>query len=83
MKKKLNPVAENFLFGTCVGVFVGFILMYFFRAVQIMDMASLVLFVFIILGAVLGVLSGLERKRMQKLRREKQALDINLIKIQK
>jgi len=83
MKKRLNPVTENLLLGTCVGIFVGVALMFFFRHVKLPDIDSIFLFLFIVLGAIMGWLSGLERNRMQKLKQEKQALDMNMIKIRK
>jgi len=78
MKRKpfsLNPVFENVIIGTLCGGVVGYILKLTFRYIEI---ATLVMVLFLVFGILLGILSGIERKRMMRLKIEKLTLEEDL-----
>ena len=82
MKKRpfsLPPIVENLIIGTLTGVLVGYIVKFLLNRYE---EATLVMIVLVLIGVVLGVLSGFERKRMLKLRLEKLSLEEDLVKSQ-
>lgn len=73
----LNPVIENVIIGALCGGVVGYVLKLTFRYIEI---ATIIMVLFLLFGVLLGVLSGFERKRMMRLKVEKLALEEDLSK---
>lgn len=77
--QKLNAVAQNVILGTVTGLVVALNLRIIFLKAGGVDMAWMA---FIIIGPVFGYLSGLERQRIEKLKREKSVLEENIDYVQ-
>ena len=77
--RRLGYVAQNVILGTITGVMVGFNLKVFFQRIGGVE---LIWILFFLLGPALGYLSGKERQRIEKLKKEKSELKENLSKIQ-
>ncbi len=79
-KTKINALTQNLIIGTVTGLMVAINLRFFFMRLGEIEYIWII---FIFLGPIIGFLSGKERLRMEKLRREKMVLTSNLEKIQK
>lgn len=78
-KKKINPVLQNLVVGSIFGMAIALGLKYLYAKASGADWAWVLFF---ILGPVIGYLSGIERKRYERLRMEKVQLSSNLGKFQ-
>ena len=76
---KLGTVAQNVIIGSVTGIMVGYNLRIIFMRLGGVD---LIWMAFFFLGPALGYLSGKERQRIEKLKKEKKALESNLGEIQ-
>jgi len=82
MKKRthrLSVITQNVIIGAITGIMVGYNLRIFFLRIGGEDLIWILIFA---LGPVIGFLSGKERKRIEKLKKEKTTLEENLSKIQ-
>lgn len=75
----LNPIYQNIIMGLVTGVLVGLVIRSFFER---FGASGIVLFVFVLIGIVLGYLSGRERVRHEKLKIEKSLLEEDIGKMQ-
>jgi len=73
--QRISPVLQNLIVGTGMGLLGAIVLKVILRTVGSSDW---VWQIFILLGLVLGVLSGLERKRMLTVKEEKKRLAADL-----
>ncbi|MBN2415987.1 PAS domain S-box protein [bacterium] len=78
--QKLSAVTQNVILGSVTGLMVAFNLRLIFLKVGGVDMVWVA---FILIGPVFGYLSGLERQRVEKLKREKSVLEENIDFVQK
>lgn len=76
---QLRQVYQNLIIGTITGSLVGYIVQNFYQK----DMQLLAWGIVSILGAVIGLLSGLERERYERLKEEKILLEVDFDKIQR
>lgn len=76
---KINALIQNIILGTITGLIVGYNLRLYFSRVGGAERAWLA---FILIGPLFGFLSGIERSRYEKLRREKRDLETDMEKIQ-
>ena len=79
LANKLSFVTQNVLLGTVTGTMVAYNLKVFFQRVGGTD---LVWVLFLLMGPAVGYLSGKERQRLEKLKKEKTELKENMDKIQ-
>jgi PAS domain S-box-containing protein len=77
---QLRITYQNLFVGLIVGGFCGYVVKFFF---QRFGTSSIVFAIFILMGAVLGFLSGKERERYVRLQEEKILLEEDFDKIQK
>ena len=75
----LSPIVQNVILGSVTGVMVGFVIRVYYQYVSGTDIVWILFFV---VGPLIGYLSGRERERVEKLKKEKQSLQENLDKIQ-
>ncbi len=75
----LSPLVQNVILGSVTGVVVGFVIRVYYQYVSGTDIVWILFFV---VGPLIGFLSGRERERFEKLKKEKQSLQENLDKIQ-
>ena len=78
-RMKVNPVLQNLVVGSLFGVVIAIGLRYLYTRASVPDWAWILFF---IIGPVIGYLSGIERKRYERLRMEKIQLSSNLGKFQ-
>lgn len=76
---KINALIQNIILGTITGMIVGYNLRLYFTRVGGAERAWLA---FILIGPLFGFLSGIERNRYERLRREKRDLESDMEKIQ-
>jgi len=77
---KLSPVHQNFILGTVGSVIFGYTLRAIF---QFQGVSDIYWVIFIALGPILGYFSGRERARMERLKREKAELELNIGEIKR
>ena len=73
--QKLNAVTQNLIIGTVTGIIVGYNIKIFFQHTGKPD---LIWFLFLLLGPFIGYLSGKERQRLERLKKEKMRLEEDL-----
>jgi PAS domain S-box-containing protein len=76
---QLRQVYQNLLVGILLGVIGGYIIKFFF---QRFGASTLVWAIFILFGAAIGYLSGMEREKFERLKEEKGLLEENFEKAQ-
>lgn len=82
MKKdgsNLRPLIQNLILGSVTGIVVGYVIRVYYQYVTGTD---IVWIMFFIIGPLIGFLSGRERERIEKLKKEKELLQENLDKVQ-
>jgi len=79
-KSKLNAVIQNVIIGCVAGLLIGYNLKYIFNTIGASDLLWLMFFV---LGPLIGYLSGRERQRYEKLKKEKEYLERDFDELQK
>jgi PAS domain S-box-containing protein len=82
MKKdgnNLRPLIQNMILGSVTGIVVGYVIRVYYQYVTGTD---IVWIMFFIIGPLIGFLSGRERERIEKLKKEKELLQENLDKVQ-
>jgi len=77
---KFGTVTQNVIIGTVTGIMVGYNLKIIFAHLGGVD---LVWMAFFVMGPLLGYVSGKERQRVEKLKKENAALESNMEEIQK
>lgn len=78
--QKLSAVAQNVILGSITSIVVGINLRIIIRHIGATDTIWIVFF---LLGPALGYISGKERERMERLQKEKEALQEDISKIQR
>lgn len=76
----LNPVYQNIIIGSLVGVMIAYILS---KIYDIWGGEDWGWAIFLLIGPLIGFLSGQERQRMQRMKKEKAHLEKNILEIQK
>lgn len=76
-RKRLSPILQNFIAGSVLGIIIALVLRFLFRKTSVEEWAWILFF---IIGPLIGLLSGNERKRYERLRFEKLQLASNLDK---
>lgn len=76
----LNPVYQNMVIGSLMGVFIAYILS---RIYNIWGGEDWAWAIFLLIGPLIGFLSGQERQRMQRMKKEKASLERNILEVQK
>jgi len=79
-KSKLSAVTQNVIIGCVAGLIIGYNLKYIFNTIGASDLLWIMFF---ILGPLIGYLSGRERVRFEKLKREKEVLQKDFEGLQK
>lgn len=79
-KSKLSAVTQNVIIGCIAGLIIGYNLKYIFNTIGASDLLWIMFF---ILGPLIGYLSGRERVRFEKLKREKELLQKDFEGLQK
>jgi len=71
-KSKLSAITQNVIIGCLAGLLIGYNLKFIFNSIGASDLLWIMFF---ILGPLIGYLSGRERHRFEKLKREKEMLE--------
>jgi PAS domain S-box-containing protein len=75
----LNPIAQNIIMGAVTGILTGYIIREVFRRTGGYDLVWILM---VVIGPLVGFLSGRERQRLEKMKLEKSLLEEDFDKLQ-